>query len=116
MFDFSFGELAIIALVAILVVGPKDLPVVMRAVGRWVGKFRGISDEFRAGMHSAMREMEMHGLQEEAKQVVEDVKYIRDDAGNLQPVYDISDFLDERERARIKLAHAGETTSNKDAP
>jgi sec-independent protein translocase protein TatB len=116
MFDFSFGELSLVALVAILVVGPKDLPKVMRAIGRWVGKFRGISDEFRAGMHSAMREMEMHGLQEDAKQVIEDVKYIRDDAGNLQPVYDISDFLDERERARIKLAHGGEAIEKKDAP
>lgn len=103
MLDFSFGELALVVLVALVVVGPKDLPVVMRALGRWFGQFKGIADEFREGFHSAMHEgsfaeveKDIHSIHEDLH---EDVKYIKDEAGNFQRIYDISDLKNERMKA-----------------
>ncbi len=103
MFDFSFGELVLIALVALLVVGPKDLPVVVRAVGRWMGQFRGIADEFRQGFRSVMNEA---ALDETGKELRENMQFIKDEHGNLQRVYDLSDFMDERERAKVTIQPA----------
>ena len=48
MFDIDSGELLIIAVVALVVIGPKDLPRVMRAVGHWVGQARGMARHFRS--------------------------------------------------------------------
>jgi sec-independent protein translocase protein TatB len=102
MLDFSFGELAVIVLVALLIVGPKDLPKVMHAIGRWFGQFKGIADEFRAGVKSAMRESQLEDVEKDLSDIHNEINYIRDQNGNLQRVYDISDFMDERERAKVQ--------------
>ncbi len=104
MLDFSFGELALIVMVALLIVGPKDLPRVMYAVGKWFGQFKVIADDFREGFKSAMSDTHLQDIQKDIQEVHEDIKYIRDQEGNLQRVYDISDFLDERERAKVKVS------------
>lgn len=106
MLDFSFGELALIVLVALLIVGPKDLPKVMHAVGRWFGQFKGMADEFRAGFKSAMRESQLEDVEKDLTAIHQEIEYIRDQDGNLQRVYDISDFMDERERSKPKLTAA----------
>jgi len=103
MLDFSFGELALIALVAVLVVGPRDLPVVLRTIGRWVGQFKNVADELRAGFKSVMDETSLEGVHQDMRAIGEEAQFIRDEQGNLQRVYDISDFLDERERASTTL-------------
>jgi len=108
MFDFSFGELALIVLVALLVVGPKDLPRVMYAVGRWFGQFKGMTDGFREGFKNAMREHELAEIEKELTAVHEEIEYIRDSEGNLQRIYHIGDFLDERERTKVTNAVASE--------
>jgi len=58
MFDFGFGytEMFVIAVVAIIVIGPKDLPKVLRAFGRTVAKMRGMAREFQGHLDSAMKE------------------------------------------------------------
>jgi sec-independent protein translocase protein TatB len=58
MFDFglSMGELMVIALVALIVVGPKDLPRMLRMLGRFVTKLRGMAGEFQRHLDSAIRE------------------------------------------------------------
>lgn len=56
MFDLGWTELLVIGVVALIVVGPKDLPVLFRNVGRWVGKARGMAREFSNAMNDAADE------------------------------------------------------------
>ena len=68
MFDFGIGytELVVIALVAIIVIGPKDLPSVLRAFGRTMTKMRGMAREFQGHLDAAMKEA---GLDEVKKEI-----------------------------------------------
>jgi sec-independent protein translocase protein TatB len=63
MFDIAPSELLLLAVVALVVIGPKDLPKVMRVVGRWVGKARGMASHFRAGLDEMMRQSELEELE-----------------------------------------------------
>ncbi len=56
MFDLGWTELLVIGIVALIVVGPKDLPVLFRNVGRWLGKARGMAREFSTAMNEAADE------------------------------------------------------------
>lgn len=62
MFDIGATELLVIAIVAILVIGKKDLPLAMRTAGRWIGKFRRTTAHFRTGIDAMVREAEMEDL------------------------------------------------------
>lgn len=63
MFGIESSELAVIALVALLVIGPKDLPRVMRQVGQWLAKGRAMTRHVRAGFDTMMREAELEEMQ-----------------------------------------------------
>ena len=63
MFGVDSSELFLIVLVAVVVIGPKDLPRVMRTVGHWVGKARGMASQFRLGVDQMMRETEIAELE-----------------------------------------------------
>jgi sec-independent protein translocase protein TatB len=63
MFGIDSSELLLIALVALVVIGPKDLPKAMRVVGYWVGKARGISRQFRSGFDQMVREAELEEME-----------------------------------------------------
>jgi sec-independent protein translocase protein TatB len=65
MFGIDSSELAIIALVALLVIGPKDLPRVMRMVGQWMSKGRAMTRHVRAGFDTMMREAELEDMQKQ---------------------------------------------------
>jgi sec-independent protein translocase protein TatB len=65
MFGIDSSELAVIALVALLVIGPKDLPRVMRMVGQWMAKARGMTRHVRAGFDTMMREAELEEMQKQ---------------------------------------------------
>ena len=60
MFDFGAGELLVIGIVALVVIGPKELPGVLRQVGKATGKMRQMAGEFRSQFDEAMREAELH--------------------------------------------------------
>ena len=64
MFDLGWSELLLIGIVALIVVGPKDLPVLFRNIGRWVGKARGMAREFSRAMNEAA---DQSGINEVAK-------------------------------------------------
>lgn len=59
MFDIAPTELLLCAVVALLVIGPKDLPRAMRIVGHWVGRARGVARHFRSGFDNMVREAEL---------------------------------------------------------
>ena len=63
MFDIGYMELLVIAAVALVVIGPKDLPRVMRTVGQWVGRARGMARHFRSGIDTMMREAELEEME-----------------------------------------------------
>jgi sec-independent protein translocase protein TatB len=62
MFDFAWSELAVIAVVALVVIGPKDLPRVMRMVGQWVSRARSIAREFQGSLDQMVREAELDDI------------------------------------------------------
>ncbi|MBB4631842.1 Sec-independent protein translocase protein TatB [Sphingosinicella soli] len=65
MFDVGAPELLVIAIVALLVVGPKDLPRLLRTVGNWIGKARATARHFRTGVDAMIREAEMEDMQKQ---------------------------------------------------
>jgi sec-independent protein translocase protein TatB len=67
MFDIAPTELLIVALVALVVIGPKDLPRVMRTVGQWVGRARGMARHFRSGIDTMIREAELEEMEKKWK-------------------------------------------------
>ena len=85
MFDIGYSELLLIAVVALVVIGPKDLPNVMRTVGKWVGKARGMARHFRSGIDTMMREAE---LEEMEKKWREDNERIMREHPLAQPLTD----------------------------
>lgn len=63
MFGVDSTELIIIAIAALLFIGPKELPQTMRMVGRWVGKVRGMARHFTSGIESVIREAELEEME-----------------------------------------------------
>jgi sec-independent protein translocase protein TatB len=59
MFDIGWSELLVIGVVALIAIGPKELPGVLRMVGQWLGKARRMAGEFQGHFQEAMREAEM---------------------------------------------------------
>lgn len=67
MFEIGWSELLIIGMVAILVVPPKDLPVLMRTIGKYMGQLRRMAGEFRSQFDDAMRDAEIKELQDQLR-------------------------------------------------
>ncbi|HRE34159.1 MAG TPA: Sec-independent protein translocase protein TatB, partial [Sphingopyxis terrae] len=65
MFDVAPTELLLVVVVALVVIGPKDLPKAMRFVGKWVAKARGMARHFRSGLDTMMREAELEELEKQ---------------------------------------------------
>ncbi len=82
MFDIGWTELLIIAVVAIIIVGPKDLPGMLRSLGRYAGKMKRAAGEFRSQFDDALRDSEL----DELRSVVSDM-------GDLNPVNQIRDSV-----------------------
>ena len=64
MFDVGAGELLVIVIVAIVVIGPKELPMALRTAGRWIGKVRRMSAHFRSCVETMIREAEIQEMEE----------------------------------------------------
>ncbi len=89
MLDFNAPEFLVVAIVALLVIGPKDLPKAMRFVGHWVGKARGVASQFRSGFDNMVREAELAEM--EKKWAEENERIMREHPPEKMlpaPVYD----------------------------
>lgn len=73
MFDVGAGELLVILIVAVIVIGPKDMPLAMRTAGRWIGKMRRISAHFRSGIDAMVREAELEDMEKKWKAQNEEI-------------------------------------------
>jgi sec-independent protein translocase protein TatB len=63
MFDVGASELLMIVIVAVVVIGPKDMPMALRTAGRWIGKMRKVSNHFRSGLDAMVREAELEEME-----------------------------------------------------
>ncbi len=63
MFDVGASELLVIVIVAIVAIGPKDLPFALRTAGKWIGKVRRVSGHFRSGVETMIREAELEEME-----------------------------------------------------
>jgi len=84
MFDISWTEFLLIGVVALVVIGPKELPAVMRTLGQWTRKVRTMASEFQNQFQEAMREAEMADLKKEVDDLAQGVK-------NFDPLKDVRD-------------------------
>lgn len=78
--DIGAAELLVIAIVAILVIGPKDMPMALRTAGRWIGQVRRMSNHFRAGIDAMIREAEMEEMEKKWKE--RNAQVMRDHSGD----------------------------------
>ena len=89
MLDFNAPEFLVVGIVALLVIGPKDLPKAMRFVGHWVGKARRVANQFRSGLDTMIRESELAEM--EKKWAEENARIMREHPPEKMlpaPVYD----------------------------
>ncbi|WP_342722109.1 Sec-independent protein translocase protein TatB [Bradyrhizobium sp. B097] len=117
MFDIGWSELVVIAVVALIAIGPKELPGVLRMVGQWMGKARKMASEFQGQFQEAMREAEMADIKKSFDEVREAATGIA--SGNIMTSLqkDVSDALqiDKPVDAQVASAIDAPVTSS-DAP
>src|SRR3954465_2506266 len=90
MFDIGWGELVLIGIVALIVIGPKELPTALRTAGLWMGKVRRMAAEFQGQFQEAMREAEMTEL----KKQVEEIGSSTANLANFDPLSDIKNDIE----------------------
>ena len=74
MFDISWTEFLLIGVVALIVIGPKELPAVLRTMGQWTRKVRSMAADFQNQFQEAMREAEMADLKKQVDDIAHDIK------------------------------------------
>src|SRR5262249_23578160 len=85
MFDIGWSELLVIAVVALIAIGPKELPGALRTLGMWMGKIRRMASDFQGQFQEAMREAEMADLKKEVESLTsgfDPVESVRRDIEN----------------------------------
>lgn len=115
MFDIGWSELLIIAVVALVVIGPKDLPQAIYGIGKWVRKARLVAREFQGHMDDMMREAELDDLRKQAlkardlniKQMMENQI---DPKGDLTKAFDVSSDI------KAAMGHLGSSPEDGPAP
>jgi sec-independent protein translocase protein TatB len=107
--DLSPAHILIVVVVALIVVGPKDLPMLLRKIGQFMGKMRGMANEFRASFDEMARQSELDELRKE-------VEAMRAAANGAVPDLGIHDPLKDAESAFMADWRGGQTASESPAP
>ena len=101
MFDIGWTEITFIIIFAIIVIGPKELPRVLRTVGQWIGKAKSMTREFRGHVDDMIRDTE---LDEVKKQI--------DSAGSFDPATALEDTIDSNGEIKSAFDFSGDEFSN----
>jgi sec-independent protein translocase protein TatB len=124
MFDLGLTELLVIGIVALIIVGPKDLPVLFRRVGEFVGRMKGMAREFTSAMNDAADQAGVKDVAKTMKAAADPVKTGLDKVGeatkeftNFDPLSETGKLASERVDASKKIREATEKRqSNKKGP
>lgn len=103
MFDFGWTELLVIGVVALIVVGPKDLPVMFRAMGKFTGKLKAMGREFSRAMNDAADESGVNDISNSIKAAANPQKFGADklrEAANIRPGSETDKLAKKREAER----------------
>jgi sec-independent protein translocase protein TatB len=120
MFDIGWSELAVIALVAIVVIGPKDLPAAMRTAAQWIRKIRSLASEFQSGLNEIVREAELDELRRDIDRatsvdIKNQISNTIDPGGSVAQALDVSQDLRNLDRpAETVGAEAGGAAASAD--
>jgi sec-independent protein translocase protein TatB len=110
MFDISWTEFLLIGIVALVVIGPKELPGVMRTIGQYTRKIRGMATEFQNQFQEAMREAEMADLKKQVDDMASDIK-------SYDPLKSVRDDIETAGKDIEKsITSGGETKPAEDKP
>ena len=105
MFELDWGKLVIIGIVALIAIGPKELPTVLRTLGQWVAKIRRMAGEFQGQFQEALREAEMADLKKQA----EDLHSAVTDVTKFDPLADAEKSTDAPQPEPASVEAAGES-------
>lgn len=94
MFDIGWDEMALVAVVALIVIGPKDLPAVLRQVGRWTRKARDLAGEFQRGVDEMVRESELADIKTQVEKATDPNLLRREVEKTVDPTGDIARSLE----------------------
>lgn len=108
MFDIGWSELLLIGVVALIAIGPKELPGVLRAVGQWTGKMRRMAAEFQGQFQEALREAEMADLKKQVDEL--------NDAARSIATYDPLAETAKSIAAPTPITPPADTTASPDTP
>lgn len=108
MFDIGWSELVVIGVVALIAIGPKELPGVLRMIGQWMGKARRMAADFQGQFNEAMREAEMADI----KKSFDDISSASRDLHPTKLLASLEEHAREREQEEQRAAQpASETPS-----
>ena len=109
MFDIGWSEMVFVAIIAVLVIGPKDLPRAIATIGKYVRKLRGMAREFQSGIDDIAREADLDDLKKTVKGEDFDIKKQVEDA--VDPTGDFGVVFDgEKKKAATEEAKPTETS------
>jgi sec-independent protein translocase protein TatB len=112
MFNFGWGELVVIGIVALIAIGPKELPTVLRTMGQWMGKVRRMANEFQGQFQEALREAEFADLKKHADEITGSVSEL----SNIDPLADVQKDVESAfdEKPALETAAPTETAASAD--
>jgi sec-independent protein translocase protein TatB len=112
MFDIGWSELVVIGVVALIAIGPKELPGVLRMIGQWVGKARRMASDFQGQFNEAMREAEMADI----KKSFDDISAASRDLHPTKLLASLEEHAREREQEEQRSAPVTSDTPASETP
>lgn len=91
MFDLSLGEILLVAAIAVIFIGPKELPGALKAIARALAYLRALARELRQAFDALLKES---GLQDATREIERETRMIMGDDGKLYESYDVSGLLE----------------------